>query len=167
VIILTYHAVEQYISRFDRTMSATTAWEELNAQIAYADRLKDRSLRGDTLWRLPGGAYLITKNDGVDDVAVTVLSEGQVPLGVRHDQPTEEELELLLDRVPEHIPLPATGEQRTLALTVTVTYTLGLDNVPLVEEKLRNAIEAVLRNMQKGGVARAKIDGFECRKAGT
>lgn len=166
MIVLTYHAVEQYISRFDRAMSAATAWDQLNAQLAYADRLKTKSLRGDTLWKLPNGAYLVTKNDGVDDVAVTILGEGQLSeIRVAHDQPTEEELEMLLERVPEHIPLPATGEQRTLSLSVTVTYTLGMDNGPVVEEKIWHAVKALFRNLKQGSVAKAKIEKVEFRKA--
>jgi len=36
--------------------------------------LKQKTPKGDALWRLPCGAYLISKRDGVDDIVVTVLA---------------------------------------------------------------------------------------------
>jgi hypothetical protein len=147
VIILTNHAVLQYISRMDRTMSAESAWEDLMQQLPHADRLKGlTSNLGDTLWRLPCGFLLVTKpgKNGRNHIVVTVLK----PLN-SSQEPTDEELELALSRA---------DPERVAVFEVAVPYMLARDNESTVLERLENTIRGAMNSLTKTGIAGAVID---------
>ena len=155
MIVLTYHAVEQYISRFDRSLTAEAAWDALESQLPYADRLKQRSLKGDVLWRLPSGVYLVTKPAaGGKQIAVTVLRQAEdTPRG---RGPTEEEMEMLLEHAEAEPrqPHPAGG---TLRVYVEVEYALGIENEPIFRDRLVRAISKLVGGIAHTGLAQGKI----------
>jgi hypothetical protein len=74
MLILTSHAIEQYRSRLAPSASHRDAEALLKDELPRADRLKQKTPKGDALWRLPCGAYLISKRDGANDIVVTVLA---------------------------------------------------------------------------------------------
>jgi len=161
MIILTYHAVEQYLTRFEPGGSAEAAWEYLSEQLPYADRLKERSLRGDTLWRLPCAAYLVTRRGSRgDDVAVTILRE---PTEARRAGPTDEELELLLDRAEAVVPVER--ETGSVRLVVDIDYSLGAQNAPLVDERLLSATRTLLGKLKQSEHQKARVVLVTVRKA--
>ena len=164
MITLTHHAVEQYISRFDRTLTPAEAWEKLEAQIPYADRMKQRSLKGDTLWRLPGGAYLVTKQGASGEpVAVTVLRDV-----VEQDRngflPTEEELEMLLERGATE-PVPEYRMEGSMRLRVDVDYVLGIQNGPVVRERIIRALGRMLAGFRTTPIAHGTITKYSVTEA--
>lgn len=162
MIVLTYHAVEQYISRFNRQLTAEDAWALLEAQLPYADRLKQRSLKGDTLWRLPDGAYLVTKTgERGEQVAVTVLREAAetATRRGRGHGPTEDEMEMLLERAEteprqQH---PTTGRLR---VCVEIEYTLGTENAPIFRSRFVRAIRKLVSGIAGTGLLQGKIDKY-------
>jgi hypothetical protein len=74
MLIQTAHAIEQYRNRLDPGASHKDAEALLRDELPRADRLKQKTPKGDALWRLPCGAYLISKRDGANDIVVTVLA---------------------------------------------------------------------------------------------
>lgn len=73
MFIITAHAVEQYCSRIDRNLSHGDAERELQDAMGRANRLKERTPKGDTMWQLHNGVRVVTKRDGSNDIVVTVL----------------------------------------------------------------------------------------------
>jgi hypothetical protein len=153
MIILTHHAVAQYVSRVDRSLSEPEAREELERLVRYADRLKERSLNGDTLWALPNGVLIITKPGTDGPVAVTVLKKSahQNP-----GAPTPDELELLLDNCPDALTESSTSGQ--LQCHVVLRYKLSKDNVDVVIDKTERALRSALRNIVRNGIAGATLE---------
>jgi len=155
VIVLTYHAVEQYISRCDRSLTAEAAWEALEAQLPYADRLRQRSLKGDTIWRLPNGAYLVTKlGSRGRHVAVTALAE--MSESAHPDRPTEEELDMLLDRVASD-PIEAPVMEGKLRLNIELDYVLSIDNGPIFRDRVLRAFQKLAEGLATNGIAHGRV----------
>jgi len=156
MIVLTYHAVEQFISRCRVQMTSEAAWEYLEQQLPYANRLKDRSLKGDVLWGLPNGFLLITRrgSNGAD-VAVTILkgpNEKRSTMG-----PTEEELEMLLENLA---PAPELVREGSLTVEVQIKYTLGADNGPIAEERILQSLRTSLGAVKERQFAKARISSL-------
>lgn len=75
--VITHHAAERYRKRIRPELDLQGAHEELSALAEGARRVREKSLKGQTRWTIPGGGlYLVTKNEPVDHayVVVTVLS---------------------------------------------------------------------------------------------
>lgn len=146
MIILTHHAVTQYISRRDHTATTEEAWEDLTLQLPHADRLKALSNRGDTLWRLPNGFLLVTKpgRAGRNHVAVTVLK----PMNPG-SAPTDEELALAMERAEP---------ERVARFEVSVPYMLSRDNEDTVLVRIENTLRSALQSITKTGVGGAIIE---------
>lgn len=156
MIILTHHAVEQYITRFDRMLTVPQAFSLLKEQLPYANRLKERSLKGDALWQLPNGAFLVTRIGARGDhVAVTILRDA-VEAALRGRGPTAEEMEMLLERAggEPYQPPPTSGKIR---IHVEVEYSLGIENDPLFRERLVRAISKLVGGIAHTGLAQGKV----------
>jgi hypothetical protein len=152
MIILTHHAVEQYVTRHRPGLFFDEAWEDLMLQLPHADRLKMPSAHGDTMWRLPSDVVIITKpaRTGGNHVAVTVLKRPYAALGLQPGSPTEEELAALLGDSP-----PA-GIRRA-EFFVSVPFTLSKDNEDTVIARIENAIRGAAKALMVHGVAGATV----------
>lgn len=165
MIVLTYHAVDQFVSRCKVQLSQEAAWEYLEKQLPYANRLKQRSVRGDTLWSLPNGCYVISRRDGNEDVAVTFLKELHVEGGRSSNRgPTEEELELLLERtVSDSIANAPTIEvvrDAVLRFEVSLRYTLGADNAPIAKDRIEQALRTAIGSLKSRAIAKATVESI-------
>jgi hypothetical protein len=149
VIILTAHAIEQYATRFGRLLTHAEARSALEEQLPRAARDRRRSSLGDSLWRLPDGAFLVTRRDGPKDIAVTVLRESD--LAPSRGVP-EEEMALALERVDSASCVPA-----SLTLAVHVEFTRGTENVEVVRSRIEGAVLSLLGNMRKNPIAGATV----------
>jgi len=158
MIILTHHAVEQYISRCDRSLSPAAAHKELETQIRYATRLRERTHKGDSLWELPSGTLVVTKPGPDGDVAVTLLRSASGSPN-RH-MPTEEEMELLLERVAEEPSLTESGP-REIAFQIRLKCSPTRANASLVRERLERALGGAVGSLVKNGIAGAVIEELE------
>jgi hypothetical protein len=152
-MILTHHVVAQYVSRIDRSLSEPEAREELERMLPYANRLKERSLKGDALWELPNGVLLITKPGQDGPVAVTVIKKSAYQ---NPGAPTPEELELILDHCTDTITESSTSGQ--IQCHVVLRYKLTKDNVDVVIDKTERALRSALRNIVKNGIAGATLE---------
>jgi hypothetical protein len=152
MIVLTYHAVEQFISRCRVQMTNEAAWEYLEQQLPHANHLRERSVKGDSLWELPNGFFLITRKgtNGVD-VAVTVLKELSTP---KSAGPTEEELEMLFDSIVSPAESPRTGR---LTVRVEIQYELNADNGPIAEERILQSLRTSLGAVKERRFAKAVV----------
>lgn len=154
MIILTYHAVEQFMSRCKTELSHEAAWNYLEKQLPYARKLRERSLCGDTLWSLPNGHYLITKGSRDGDVAVTFLRELTERQG---PGPTPEELEMLIERAVLDSPASAAPREGTLRFEVSVRYTLGADNEPIAVERIEQSLRTAVGALKGRHFAKATV----------
>jgi hypothetical protein len=78
-VVLTSHAIEQYISRTDRSKSYTRAERELDAASRVGTLLDKRSRTGERYLALERlGVHLIIKRDGTENIAVTCVP-GKLP----------------------------------------------------------------------------------------
>lgn len=154
MIILTYHAVEQFMSRCKTDLSQEAAWEYLEKQLPYARKMQQRSLCGDTLWSLPNGHYLITRSGRDGHVAVTFLRELCERPG---PGPTEEELEMLIERAVTDSPSPPLAREGTLRFAVSLEYVLGADNEPIAVEKIEQALRTAVGALKGRYFAKATV----------
>jgi hypothetical protein len=148
MIVLTHHAVEQYMTRFCRSLTYVQARAALEQQLPHASRDKRRSSLGDSLWRLPDGSFLVTKGDGPNDIAVTVLRE--TDLQTSRDIP-EEEMALALERVD------AERACSSLTLQVHVEFEIGTGSMDVVRNRIEGSVFSLLENMRKNPIAGATV----------
>jgi len=152
VIVLTDHAVEQYVSRFDRTLSFARARQLLTEQLPHAVKLQELSLKKDTMCRLPGGAVLVTKPDKYGKhVVVTILKKRSGSVAV----PTDDELQEMLAETE----VPVFEGQCVIRVEVVYSRTtLGHETV---RARIANSIEALMSTLQESGIAKASIESFK------
>jgi len=74
LIIFTHHAVEQFISRYDRTLTAAAAREILDRHTVTATKSAQKTHGGEYYWDLPElDMRLVTKLDKAQHICVTVV----------------------------------------------------------------------------------------------
>lgn len=158
MIVLTDHAVSQYISRYNREMKFDKAKSYLEKQLTYAKKLGERSLKGQELWELPNGACLVTKKDGSEDIVVTILKE-------RSDGISDEEIELVMERLKNPPPPPeilTNDYSYSISLNIKFQYKLPVDQDSVImDEKLHKGVMGAINGLIKNFVDIKRIDSGE------
>ncbi len=110
MFIFTFHGVEQFITRFDRSLTHEQARQLLNHAIdERVERIDKKTLDGADQWHVPSlGVVLITRPTKKRHVIVTVVSDTHMhgpagdPYGVRESPTLGRTTEELLYAPPLH-----------------------------------------------------------------
>lgn len=124
--MLTSHAVEQLVTRYDRTLGHEDA--KLLLETAITEnvlRLPERTLGGEDQWHLPGlGLVLITKRRKDKNIIVTVVPAENVN-SVREQKRADE---LVLDVPEQATKVTKDGLVNIAVLEVQIYYTTTLND---------------------------------------
>lgn len=103
--VVTKHAIDRFLGRTGAEMTERLARIALLKEAEGAAPLKERTDRGDAMWKAPCGLILITKREKKRDWIVTVVTEEE------SGRISEEELELLREAAANLPTLPAPKRQ--------------------------------------------------------
>lgn len=110
----TDHALEQFVTRYERSLMRSEAIRLLNAHSPQAQKLPDRTMRGQEQWLVPNlNMILITSCERGTDHVLTIVPARPVPESFMHDfedvpeEPRAVETQAEPEPVPVEIPKPA------------------------------------------------------------